>query len=84
MAADPEECRMLAARCAEIAAAAATPQLKAWSSDLSMLREKLAIGNGAKFVRNNASRLDEGKRLYKSLRPKTRQSHPSRCSARPI
>jgi hypothetical protein len=30
MLADPEECRMLASRCAEIAATAKTPQLKAW------------------------------------------------------
>jgi hypothetical protein len=43
MPADPEECHMLASRCAEIAATAKTPQLKAWFSDLSMRWRKLAI-----------------------------------------
>ena len=73
MPADPEGCRMLAARCAEIAATAGTPQLKAWFSDLSILWEKLAIELDNGF----ATRLDEGKRLSKSSYPKARQSHPS-------
>ena len=42
MPGDPEESRMLALRCAEIASTATTPQLKAWFSDLSMQWEKLA------------------------------------------
>jgi hypothetical protein len=76
MSGDPEESRMLASRCAEIAATAATPQLKAWFSDLSIQWEKLAIElekDFAKFVENDATEedlwrsLDEGKRLSKSL-----------------
>jgi hypothetical protein len=93
MPADPEECRMLASRCAEIAATAQTPQLKAWFSALSMQWEKLAIDledGFAKFVENDATSedlwrpLDEGKRPSKSLQPKARQSPPSRHSARSI
>ena len=86
MPADPEGCRMLAARCAEIAATAATPQLKAWFSDLSIMWEKLAIeleNSFAKFVENDGTRRDEGKTLSKSSHSKARQSHPSR-SARSI
>jgi hypothetical protein len=82
MPADPEGCRMLATRCAEIAATAATPQLKAWFSDLSILWEKLAIELENAFA-NDATRFDEGKRLSKSS-PKARQSHPSQHSARSI
>jgi hypothetical protein len=76
MPGDPEESRMLASRCAEIAATATTPQLKAWFWDLSMQWEKLAIEREkdfARFVENDATRadlwrsLDEGKRLSKSL-----------------
>ena len=82
MPADPEACRMLASRCAEIAATAKTQQLKAWFSDLSMRWGKLAIeleNSFATFVANDAtveevwSRLDQGKRLSKSLHPKARQ-----------
>lgn len=43
MPGDSEGSRMLASRCAEIAATATTPQLKGWFSDLSMQWEKLAI-----------------------------------------
>jgi hypothetical protein len=76
MPGDPEESRMLASRCAEIAATATTPQLKAWFSDLSMQWEKLAIElekDFAQLVENDATRadlwrsLDGGKRLSKSL-----------------
>jgi hypothetical protein len=75
MPGDPEESRMHASRCAEIAATATTPQLKAWFSDLSMQWEKLAIElekDFAKFVENDATSedflrsLDEGKRFSKS------------------
>ena len=76
MPSDPEESRMLASRCAEIAATATTPQLKAWFSDLSIEWGKLAIElekNFAKFVENDPTRedfwLDEGS-LSKSLHPK--------------
>ena len=40
---DPEGSRVLASRCAEFAATATTPQVKAWFSDLSIQWEKLAI-----------------------------------------
>jgi hypothetical protein len=79
MPGDPEESRRLASRCAEIAATATTPQLKAWFSDLSMQWEKLAIElekDFAKFVENDATSedlwrsLDEGKRLSKPLHRK--------------
>ena len=79
MPGDPEESRMLALRCAEIASTATTPQLKAWFSDLSMQWKKLAIElekDFAKFVKNDVTReglrrsLGEGKRLSKSLHPK--------------
>ena len=74
-----EESRMLASRCAEIAATATTPQLKAWFSDLSMQWEKLAIEleeDVAKLVQHDTTReglrrsLDEGKFLSKPLHPK--------------
>jgi hypothetical protein len=79
MPGDPEQSRMLASRCAEIAATATTPQLKAWFSDLSIQWEKLAIElekDFAKFVENDSTgedlwrSLDEGKRLSRSLHPK--------------
>jgi hypothetical protein len=41
MPGDPEGSRVLASRCAEFAATATTPQLKAWFSDLSIQWEKL-------------------------------------------
>jgi len=69
---DPEESRMLALRCAEFAATATTPQLKAWFSDLAIQWEKIAIElekDFAKFVENDATlwrSLDEGKLLSKS------------------
>jgi hypothetical protein len=94
MSGDPEECRILASRCAEIAASAKTPQLKAWFSELSVKWEKIAIDleNGfAQFVENSDPirehlwrPLDEANRLSRSLHPKERQSHPSRRSARSI
>jgi hypothetical protein len=43
MPGDPEGSRVLASRCAEFAATATTPQLKAWFPDLSMRWRKLAI-----------------------------------------
>jgi hypothetical protein len=70
MPSDPVECRLLATRCAEFAATATTPQLKAWFSDLAMQWDTLAIAF-AKFVENDVTReylwrsLDEGKRLSK-------------------
>ena len=79
MPGDPEGSRVLASRCAEFAATATTPQLKAWFSDLSMQWKKLAIElekDFAKFVKNDVTReglrrsLGEGKRLSKSLHPK--------------
>ena len=59
MPGDPEESRMLALRCAEIASTATTPQLKAWFSDLSMQWEKLAIElekDFAKLVEHDTTR----------------------------
>jgi hypothetical protein len=79
MPGDPEESRMLALRCAEIAATATTPQLKAWFSALSMQWEKLAIElekDFAKLVEHDTTReglrrsLDEGKFVSKSLHQK--------------
>jgi hypothetical protein len=43
MPADPQECRSHAARCAELAVSASTPQLKATFLELSKNWEKLAI-----------------------------------------
>jgi hypothetical protein len=43
MPSDPKECRRNAARCAELAVAARTPQLKATFLALSKNWEKLAI-----------------------------------------
>jgi hypothetical protein len=43
MPSDPKECRKNAARCAELAVAARTPQLKATFLALSKNWEKLAI-----------------------------------------
>jgi hypothetical protein len=43
MPGDPKECRLHAARCAELAAATHTPQLRASFLDLSKNWEKLAI-----------------------------------------
>jgi hypothetical protein len=80
MPGDPKECRMRAARCAELAAAARTPQLKAWFLGLSKQWERLAIEleNGfAKLVESEALKegiqrsLDELKRTSKSLDPQT-------------
>lgn len=59
MTGDSEEYHMLASRCAKFATTAATPQLKAWFSDLSMQWEKLAteLENGfPKFTENDATR----------------------------
>jgi hypothetical protein len=72
MPGDPEESRMLASRCAEIAATATTPQLKAWFSDLSIRWEKLAIElekDFAKFIENDATR-DARRALLPRNRPR--------------
>jgi hypothetical protein len=68
MPGDPEGSRVLASRCAEFAATATTPQLKAWFSDLSIQWEKLAIEfekNSAKFVENDAAKEHLGGRSTK-------------------
>jgi hypothetical protein len=68
MPGDPEGSRVLASRCAEFAATATTPQLKAWFSDLSIQWEKLAIEfekDSAKFVENDATKEDRGGRSTK-------------------
>ena len=68
MPGDPEGSRVLASRCAEFAATATTPQLKAWFSDLSIQWGKLAIElekNFAKFVENDATKEDLGGRSTK-------------------
>jgi hypothetical protein len=68
MPGDSEGSHVLASRCAEFAATATTPQLKAWFSDLSMQWEKRAIEfekDSAKFVENDATKEDLGGRSTK-------------------
>jgi hypothetical protein len=75
MPGDPKECRMRAARCAELAATARTPQLKAWFLGLSKQWERLAIEleNGfAKLVENEALKED----IERSLDELRRISNP--------
>ena len=72
MPGNPKECRRNAARCAELAVAARTPQLKARFLDLSQNWEKLAIQLEDAFAKlteseattsNVRESLDETKRL---------------------
>jgi hypothetical protein len=75
MPGDPKECRMRAARCAELAATARTPQLKAWFLGLSKQWERLAIEleNGfAKLVESEALKED----IQRSLDELSRISNP--------
>jgi hypothetical protein len=74
MPGDPKECRKHAARCAEMAVAAHTPQLKATFLELSKNWEKLAIQLENAFAQLGESKdleskihesLDEAQRLRK-------------------
>jgi hypothetical protein len=72
MPSNPKECRRNAARCAELAAAAGTPQLRTTFPELSKNWEKLAIQLEDAFAKlteseattsNVRESLDETKRL---------------------
>jgi hypothetical protein len=76
MPGDPKECRTHAARCAEMAVAAHTPQLKSTFLELSKNWEKLAIQLENAFaqlaedeaLRSNVQEsIDEARRLRKTL-----------------
>jgi hypothetical protein len=81
MAGDPKECRRNAARCAELAVAAHTPQLRARFLELSKNWEKLAIqfeDAFAKLTEHEAiwsdvrESLNETRRLFSTLRESVR------------
>ena len=81
MPGNPKECRRNAARCAELAVAADTPQLRAWFLELSKNWEKLAIqveDAFAKLTEHEAiwsdvrESLNETRRLFSTLRESAR------------
>jgi hypothetical protein len=65
MPGDPKECRSHAARCAELAVTASTPQLKATFLELSKNWEKLAIQLEDAFAQIDEIQecIDQAKRL---------------------
>jgi hypothetical protein len=74
MPGDPKECRRRAARCAELAVAARTPQAKALFLELSKSWENLAIQLEGAFAKlaetgevwsNVQTSIDESRRLRK-------------------
>jgi hypothetical protein len=63
MPGDPKECRRNAARCAELAVAARTPQLRAKLLQLSKIWEQLAIE-----LEDTSGRLAESKNIRANVR----------------
>jgi hypothetical protein len=61
MPGDPKECRMRAMRCAELAATAKTPQLRATLLDLSKSWVRLAVS-----LEKTHALMDEGDRDFKN------------------
>jgi hypothetical protein len=88
MPGDPKECRRHAARCAELAVAARTPQLKAaflglsknWETLAIQLEDTFGILEELELVGSNVRQsLDETKRLL--LSQKSSNAEPTQLSA---